>query len=184
VVTIRYFAPDGSYRELALDAALSQSHALAVEVTKFPVEDGTVVSDHAILQPDSYRVEGIVTNTPVVTADEMAGNDRRAESARALLEIIVRTREPVTIDTGGKVLELMVLSALDFPRDAALGDATRFTLSATQIVTVQGETVAIPRSPKPALKKGGKQPTSIAPAPVQKRVSVLKLLANALRGGP
>lgn len=183
MVTIRYFAPDGSYRELALDAALSQSHAVAVEVTKFPVEDGSTISDHAILKPDTYRVDGLVSNTPVVASDQMAGNERRAESARALLEIIVRTREPVTIDTGGKVLEAMMLSALDFPRDAALGDATRFSLTAEQIQTVQGETVAIPRSPKPALKKGGKQPTSAASEPVKQRVSILKQIANGLRGG-
>lgn len=183
MVTIRYFAPDGSYRELALDAALSQGHAVAVEVTKFPVEDGSVISDHAILKPDTYRVDGLVSNTPVVDAEQMAGNERRAESARALLEVIVRAREPVTIDTGGKVLESMMLSALDFPRDAALGDATRFSLTAEQIQTVQAETVAIPRSPKPAIKKGGKQPTTAAGAAVKKRVSVLKQLVNALKGG-
>lgn len=183
MVTIRYFATDGSYRELPLDAAVSQQHVKSVEVTKYPVEDGAVISDHAILLQDTYQVEGLVSNAPLVDPAEMGAMARRAETARDRLEAIIVAREPVTIDTGAKVLEMMVLSGLTFPRDSAAGDCTRFSCSATQITVSRSETVALPRSGKPGVKRGGRQPTQAAPEPVKRRVSVLKQLIDAIRNG-
>lgn len=182
MVTLRYFAADGSYRELAIDAALSQSHAKTVEVTKFPIEDGAMVADHAILRPDTYQLEGVVSNTPLVQPDAMPAAARRAESARDVLEAIIVAREAITIDSGAKVLEMMVLSSLVFPKDGATGDCTKFTCQAEQITVRQSETVPIPRSTKPGAAHGGRQPTQKAPEPVKARVSVLQQLVNMARG--
>lgn len=183
MVSLRYFAEDGSYRELQVDAALSQSHTKTVEVTKHPIEDGADAADHAILRPDSYALDGLVSNTPLVSAAEMETGvyARRAETARDVLEGIAAARRPVTVDTGSKVLEQMMLSKLTFT--ASGGDCTRFNAALEQITTKRSETsAAVLPSGAGEIKHGGRQPTQAASAPVEKKTSVLKGLVDGLRG--
>lgn len=183
-VFLLYYADDGSYRSLQIDATLTQQHSKSVELTKYPVEDGTSVSDHAIRKPDAYRLDGIITNTPVVTAEEMSNgiNDRRAETARDILEGIVAARKPVTIDAGSRVLDNMVMTSLEIPRDASLGDCTRFMASLEEIVTVKTETSALPKAKKAGVQHGGRQPTKKADAPTQKKASIATQVFDAIKG--
>ena len=51
---------------LELDATISQNHTLESEVTEYPLDDNTSFSDHIILKPRRYSVEGTITDTPVV----------------------------------------------------------------------------------------------------------------------
>lgn len=183
MLSILYTNTSGVLSGLSIDAALSRTHTKTVEVTKYPVEDGTVISDHAILRPDTYQLDGLVSNTPPVSElvlSVMA--PRRAETARDLLESIIESRLPVTIRTEVKDYPMMVLSNLSFPTDPTTGDATRFSCSAEQIVKVKSETVAIPNSGKAGATHGGRQPTQKAPEPVKKKVSVLKSLVDWARG--
>jgi hypothetical protein len=182
MVTIRYSTTGGLSGELVLDAAISQSHVLSVEVTKFPIEDGATISDHAIALPDTYQLEGLISNAPLLRPEDMPAAARRAENARDLLKALIAAREGVTIDTGSEVLSMMVLSGLTFPKEAAVGDCTKFSCTATQITAVRSETVPIPRSTKPGAAKGGRQPTQKASAPVEAKVSVLKQIVNKIRG--
>jgi hypothetical protein len=50
---------------IQLDCSLKENHARESTPTKFPVEDGTSVSDHLILSPFDLDITGLITDTPI-----------------------------------------------------------------------------------------------------------------------
>lgn len=52
---------------LQADATISETHAMESQPTVFPLEDGSVISDHIIQQPPVITVTGVVTDTPIIT---------------------------------------------------------------------------------------------------------------------
>lgn len=65
---------DGS--TLALDGVVTVQLAYSVEVTDHPIEDGSVVTDHAVKQPLLITVDGIVTETPIRNDAQTSGIER------------------------------------------------------------------------------------------------------------
>lgn len=184
-------SPGGRLETLTLDATLSRESAQSVDVTKHPIEDGSVVSDHAIRAPDLFRLTGVITSTPAVArarleAEAEAGSGplaARASEGRARLEGILARRDTVTISAGGKSYENMVMTDLRFPEDAQTGDALNFAAGFEQIVAVSSETVSLPKTPAASSKvSGGHKPTTPATEPVKKRVSVARQILDAFTG--
>jgi hypothetical protein len=125
----------GSY--LVLDASLSESHSFGSTVTRYPVEDGSLISDHTQLEPIELSMEGIVTNASLDPLYQRlySGTSRMHEAMRALLEIRQK-RDVVTINTGLAVYDMMVLTNITFPRDPQTGESLRFNSTWTQIKKV------------------------------------------------
>lgn len=48
-----------------LDAVLNEDHNNMVTITKNPVEAGTDITDHAIIQPKKLSVRGAVSDSPL-----------------------------------------------------------------------------------------------------------------------
>lgn len=60
-----YIAPDDpTFEPLGFDLSRNESHSHKAEKTKHPVEDGTTISDHVIVEPGPFSVEVGVSNTP------------------------------------------------------------------------------------------------------------------------
>lgn len=51
--------------ELLCDATLNESHSFRNEITEWPVEDGSNITDHIRRLPDEVEVKGFITNSPV-----------------------------------------------------------------------------------------------------------------------
>lgn len=195
MVSIRYGAQPGTL-SLDIDATLSQVAERSVEVTKFPIEDGAQISDHAIRKPETYRMEGAISNTPpraprydrevaedtseAIKTAQPSWEPRRAESAREVLESLVGAL--VTIDTGAKVHEGMILQSVSFPRDPATGDAVSFSASFEKILRVSSEVAPVPKAAGGSKNKGGKHPTEKASGAVVKKKSAMKAAADWARG--
>ncbi len=132
--------------EIELDASLSESHQFTSEVTQFPVEDGSVITDHIQNKPDKLDINGFVTNTPVrflgsVDLIRTSGDSGRTELAFEALERIHRDRELVTIVTNLKTYEDMALESLTVPRNATIGDVLEFSASFVKVVKVSSALV-------------------------------------------
>jgi hypothetical protein len=194
---IVYKTSSGNERRLELDAALSRESTKSVEVTRFPVENGSVISDHAIRSPDCYRLEGLISNTPAIARERLevmieAGTvvTQRAQDARDRLEEISEQKLPVTIEAGGRQFPNMIMTSLVFPEDASTGDAVRFSASFEQVRTVATLTERVPQAPDAAAGKvkGGRKPTEQADDSVKKRaesgaVQIRNAAKNLLGGG-
>jgi len=50
---------------VAVDASFHEIHEMSGETTDHPVEDGSNISDHVILNPRVFSMEGVVTNQPL-----------------------------------------------------------------------------------------------------------------------
>lgn len=56
---------DGARELLVLDASLSENHNSTCKVTRNPIEDGSNISDHVIIDPISLSIEGIISDSPL-----------------------------------------------------------------------------------------------------------------------
>lgn len=65
-----YWVDGSTKRYIAVDVIPSLDHSMASSATEFPVQDGTVYSDHIMHFPDFLRVEIVQTNDPFDEIDE------------------------------------------------------------------------------------------------------------------
>lgn len=151
----------GKIDTLELDATISEGHEYSNEVTDFPIEEGSDISDHVRRSPERVTLEGFVTNTPVKyfgedssvrnSLNEIDGS--RVESAFGqLLDIAGYDLPGTTRDAyngrGAKIITLvtglrsyfnMVLVSLSIPRNAQTGETLRFTAEFKKISQVKPE---------------------------------------------
>ena len=152
-----------------IDVTLSEDHKFESEVTEYPVESGSTVSDNIRPKPIMVTMEGLVSNTPLASMAAVrrtrppaeaallalgsvgaAGALRAAssgvktsEEAYQHLLTIYERREPVTIRTSLGTFENMALESLNFPRSSGEPDGLRFTASFKQIVVVKNKRVKV-----------------------------------------
>lgn len=170
---------------LTLDAALSVAHQKTADVTEFEVEKGSKITDHIRAKPVTVTISGIVTNTPIGTAQnervvQLTGFEFRSsipganavenpgyvQSAYLELKRIFEARELVKIVTELEAYENMVMRSLDVPRDARTGDALRFTAQFQQVRLVSNLTTTetVPKEPRGNKKKPkGDKPAETPP---------------------
>lgn len=142
---------------LELDAALSETHTLEAEATKNPVEEGFAVTDHLQLQPRTYQVQGVVSNTPIVLAESATeryemGQPGRGFSAYEELKRMRARRELVTLVTELEKYDNMLMTSLIVPRGNQ-GEVLEFQASFRELVIVRTQTVTLPKL-KAKVKQG------------------------------
>ena len=126
-----------------LDLILSERHERRAEITNFPIEDGSPIADHVILQPERIELTGFITNTPVLILGGLSFEDRAQNALDVLNELHVG-RSLVTVVSELQVYEDMVFSELIYPRDARTGEALEFRGTLQKINKVSSELVLIP----------------------------------------
>jgi hypothetical protein len=153
----------GSAILIQLDAGLSERHSYRNRVTKYPVEKGLDITDHVKQEPESFVLEGIVSNSPIAQIPFLSdynaivnqGKDRVMSAYEALLLIAGRKMvkvptmtgddvkmtipsKPLMIDISAnlRVFNDMILEELEFDFDAKTGDALPFKATACRIVKV------------------------------------------------
>jgi hypothetical protein len=161
-------------QDYTIDAAPNEEHVFTSDVTDKPVEEGTDITDHVRVLPDSLTIEGVVSNSPIGTIaalrsaeSPLAGEFLPADDALAYLRRLRLDREPVTVETDIAVYKSMVLTSLVVPRSATTGDALSFRATFREIQIVRTERVAVPVAVPIAQKKsnrGAKQSETVEPS--------------------
>lgn len=171
-----------------IDAALSETHRRDSEVTEFPVESGSDLTDHIRQLPVELEIEGIVSNTPIGTVALLrdldgGGGVLPVDEAIAHLERIWERRQLVTVQTSLKLYERMAMLKLEIPRDRKTGKALRFTTSFRQIRIITNQRTPIRVDPVGAGKrKLGTRPALSVP-PGSTTVFTLRRLSPGQTGG-
>src|SRR5271163_2844558 len=96
---------------VTFDTMVQEEHRFTSRVTYFPVESGTIVSDHIINQPDVVTLSGLVTDTPL---NIFSSFNRSIAAFNALIQLHER-REIVHVVTGIKIYRNMAITSLDVP---------------------------------------------------------------------
>ena len=160
--------------DLILDAAIRETHTYDSDVTDYPVESGSSITDNVRPRPITVEIEGIVTDTPlpgpVAASRGATGADKTvsygggvigggsitipgdfqvipSEDALADLIAIYEAREPVSIGTTLKAYDSMVMTSLVIPRDADTGAALSFTATFQQVTIITNNRTTIKVAP-------------------------------------
>jgi len=59
------FIKPGLGTVLVLDAVINENHQASAQPTMYPVEDGSIVSDHVVQNPVTLSLTGIISDTPL-----------------------------------------------------------------------------------------------------------------------
>jgi len=175
---------------LVFDAVFEETHEADLEVTDNPVETGVVVSDHAFMKPLRVKISAGVSDTPlaVVTDDPFASDAGRSRRAFELLTELQKRAEPFDLQTGLKLYENMVCTAIRTSQDKDSSGALLFTAELREVIIVYTQVVTYPprkpgatkRQAGPKKDKGEQQGKEVT-NPAEKK-SLIKKGADALWG--
>jgi hypothetical protein len=121
---------NNSLNIVTFDTMMSEEHKYTSRITSYPVESGTVISDHILNLPDTIVLTGLISDTPL----NIFATFNRSVSAFNALVNIHQTREVVQVITGLKVYDNMALVNLDVPRTIKTGQTLSFTIEFQKIV--------------------------------------------------
>lgn len=123
----RYLSP--RVGTIDLDVTITEQHRYNSRVTNYPVEDGTIVSDHIINEPDTLTLQALVSDSPL---NILALPNRSVDVFNRLVDIQQR-RELVTVVTGLKIYDSMAITSLDVPRNLETGQSLTFTIELQKV---------------------------------------------------
>lgn len=103
---------------LELDLLTSEEIDLEGEVTRYPVEDGTIISDHIFQGVEIVRISGVVSEGSVTTFAFSSALGTKIADAIEVLKSMHKERALVTVSTGKMVYTDMAFTSLNATRSA------------------------------------------------------------------
>lgn len=115
---------------VTFDTMVAEEHRFTSRVTAFPVENGTIVSDHIINNPDIVILSGLVSDTPL---NIFAPFNRSVAAFNQLTQIHAQ-RQIVNVVTGIRIYRNMAITSLDVPRTIRTGQTLTFNIQLQRII--------------------------------------------------
>lgn len=174
----------GLYEFVEFDAIPESTNRRASDVTQHPVEEGSVIADHANVQPRELDLVGVVSNWPTSILDWAARTSTYAHDAYEQLNMWMDNKTALTVLAVGDYYEAALLASLERGHDHTKGQSMHVHLSFKEIKVVSTRTVDAP-TPKtaravPKKRKGQKATKTSESAAADE--SLLTSLADALGG--
>lgn len=124
-----------SYQALTFDSTPSTGIRRQADVTSYPVESGANVSDHVQIRNNTFKLSGMITETPIRAVRDLlysAGvNGTRISQAITYLDQIFNARQPIILITEHKVYENVILTGISY--DYKSEHAMQFDLEFEQV---------------------------------------------------
>ena len=134
-----------NYQAIVFDAVTDTGIRRQADITSYPVESGAEVSDHVQIKNNTFKLSGIISETPVRLEKDLlysAGvNGTRISQAIEYLDKMFDSRQPITLVTEHKVYENVILSGISY--DYKSEYAMQFDLEFEQIRLVSKATVNV-----------------------------------------
>ncbi|VGP97551.1 hypothetical protein SB5531_03348 [Klebsiella variicola] len=134
-----------NYQAIVFDAVTDTGIRRQADITSYPVESGAEVSDHVQIKNNTFKLSGIITETPVRLEKDLlysAGvNGTRISQAIQYLDKIFDSRQPITLVTEHKVYEDVILSGISYDYKSEF--AMQFDLEFEQVRLVSTATVNV-----------------------------------------
>jgi len=136
-----------------IDAAIKEEHKLDSKITRYPVEEGSNITDNIKPEPREISIEAVASDAPsdaIVTerknrgfALDATGDASVHEQTYKFLEAIFNARERVTITSSLRTYENMLMDKLSIPRDSSNADSLEFSATFTEAIIVSNGRVKI-----------------------------------------
>lgn len=178
---VKLYDPESPTAEVVFDAVVNVQHRGQTKVTRYPVEKGSDVSDHAKSEPREIQLaEAIVSNFP---AQLTVGERLYSDAAGGAWEQLERWRQGgtlLTLVTDLCTYDSVAIESLDVPRDAKRSNSMHATLMLIEVNTVETKSTKAPEA-----SKDRAQPVKEKAKQVKNPVEIPSLRTkalNALRG--
>ena len=135
-----------SVNGIEFDALISQTDTLEATVPEYTVEDGFVVSDAIILNPEKLDMTLYITDTPVTWYSRHGSGQDRVETIVKQLQELYFTAEPTTVVTSAKSYTNMAIESLSIAKSLEIGYAREISISFKKIRVTTAKTTTIPDS--------------------------------------
>ena len=149
---------------LELDALLTESTSLNSQITEYPVEDGTVISDHITKESERLSLSGVITGAG--TLFNIGLGKYKMIAAKETLRELHAKRELVTIVTGLDVYTDFAIESLEIERNS--DDGERLNISAEfrkiQKVTLRKEEMPPEKADNSVKGKAGQTKAKVGKA--------------------
>jgi phage baseplate assembly protein W len=125
---ISYFL-NGALQDIRFHSVIAEAHEATSEVTKYPVQSGFQVSNHAIRKNRKISIEAMITNTPIGntrTAYQYSSNN--SKSIFQVLNDLVNFKIKCEVITNLGIYNPIVFTKFSTKQNAGLVDAMQFTL--------------------------------------------------------
>lgn len=133
-----------SVNGIEFDALISQTDTLEATVPEYTVEDGFVVSDAIILNPEKLDMVLYITDTPVTWYSRHGSGQDRVETIVKQLQELYFTAEPTTVVTSAKSYTNMAIESLSISKSVEIGYAREVSISFKKIRVTSAKTTTIP----------------------------------------
>tara|TARA_Y100000310_G_C20703455_1_gene832280 strand:+ start:11380 stop:12060 length:681 start_codon:yes stop_codon:yes gene_type:complete len=165
MVSITPVEPQG-INQLLIDATLRIDHNYVNRPSEYPVEDGSIITDHVRQSPENLTLEIVTTNSPIVVNVDESGNTqiRTDQSNRKQLafntwlefagyeinkqedkfEQQVNEPQLLNIITGLKVYTNMLITNLVMPENQSIGEALIASVSFQKIKRARTQFFTVP----------------------------------------
>lgn len=112
------------------------------KLTKHPVEAGSNITDHVVIENNRFSIEGVITNAPVFVAQKniLGETGKRTQIAYDALEELRNSRSTFTLVTEFKSYPNCVITSLTMEKDGTF-DALKVKVDIEQIRVVRTEFV-------------------------------------------
>ncbi|EFM88744.1 phage baseplate protein [Actinobacillus pleuropneumoniae] len=137
---------------IELDALLTESTSLRSQITEYPVEDGTVISDHITHESESLSIEGVITSAG--TLFNVSMGKAKLISAKEEFRILHEKRALITVVTGLDVYVDFAIESCEINRNADDGERFNVNLTLKKIKKVSLRTEEIPPEKASGKAKG------------------------------
>lgn len=118
---------------IVVDALISDSTQMSSEVPQYPIENGTVISDHVTWAPITVSMNCFVSNTPINSGYLV----NRISTVYEDLKDLWLKGEFVNLVTGLEVYKNMVITNVTIPREEGTSDALYFSVDFQEVRVVE-----------------------------------------------
>ena len=95
---VHFIDPVSNSTLLQFDAVLSENHSRESPATRFPVENGSSITDHITIEPFELQIQGLITDSPIGSASALI-----TEGVTSALSAVV---PPLGVATAGAAYAL------------------------------------------------------------------------------
>lgn len=141
--------------EIELDVIVNETTQSSATITSNPVENGADVNDHIIINPMTFSMSGIVSDTKVniiggeigisqlSSGDTFTKNDTPSKEAWEELLELQASRIPFTLITNLKDYDNVVIENLAVTQNKDSSNALNFTANMKEIIFVGSEVLTV-----------------------------------------
>ena len=130
--TIMYEGPRHSIGAIELDAVVTETHGAEVEITDFPIETGSTITDHVRRKPLTLAMTVVLSD--LTDAGPLPG---RSIDLVNQLYLMQSDAKVLSVYTPARTYDSMLIQSIGVPRDSKSGCGLTLNVSLKQISLVQ-----------------------------------------------